>query len=58
MARECEISWIVVGQAAQAARDQELLDLVDGSRADLVVQSKWIETQLRAAAPQVLVVAQ
>ena len=32
MAAECDIAWTVVGQAAQGARDDELLEVVRALR--------------------------
>ena len=30
MASACDISWTMIGQAAQGVRDRELLEVVDG----------------------------
>jgi hypothetical protein len=56
MAAECDMVWTLIGQAAQGARDRDLLGVVTGCEEETAVQLKWLETQLRQAAPQVLVV--
>ncbi len=57
MATECDIAWTLVGQAAQGARDRDLLDVVQRCEAETVVQLKWLRTRMKQAAPQALVVA-
>jgi hypothetical protein len=57
MATECDIVWTLVGQAAQGARDHELLDVVTAFEGETAIQLEWLSTQMRQAAPQVLVVA-
>ena len=57
MASECDIVWTLVGQAAQGARDRELLEVVSSCEGETAIQLRWLQTQLRQAAPQVLVVA-
>jgi hypothetical protein len=57
MACECDISWTLVGQAAQGARDQELLEVVERCEGDTAMQIKWLESRMKEAAPQALVVA-
>jgi hypothetical protein len=57
MAAECDIVWTLVGQAAQGARDRELFEVVTRSEGETSIQLRWLETQLRQRAPQVLVVA-
>ncbi|GIH23672.1 hypothetical protein Aph01nite_19820 [Acrocarpospora phusangensis] len=57
MAAECDISWTLVGQAAQGARDQELLTVVRESEGESAIQLLWLRNRLRQAAPQTLVVA-
>jgi hypothetical protein len=53
----CSITWTMVGQAAQAARDAELLALVRECHEDTEVQAKWLLTRIKEAAPQALVTA-
>jgi len=57
MVTECDVVWTLVGQAAQGARDRDLFDVVSACEGETAVQLKWLQTQLRQAAPQVLVVA-
>lgn len=57
MAAECDICWTVVGQAAQGARDRELLQAVQECERETAVQLKWLRTRMKQAAPQALVVA-
>ena len=58
MAAECDIAWTLVGQAAQGARDQELLEVVRACEAATATQLKWLRTRMKQAAPQALVVAE
>jgi hypothetical protein len=57
MATECDIVWTLIGQAAQGARDGELLDVVQGCEGETSVQLRWLATRLKQAAPQALVVS-
>lgn len=57
MAHECEISWTMIGQAARGANDRELLETVNACEAETGRQIKWLDTRMRQAAPQVLLVA-
>ena len=57
MATECEVTWALVGQAAQGARDADLLDTVERCRGEVDAQLKWLRTRMKQAAPQALVVA-
>ena len=57
MASACDISWTMVGQAAQGARDADLLKVVEGCEGQTVVQIKWLRTRMKQAAPQALLVA-
>lgn len=57
MATECDISWTLIGQAAQGARDQDLLDQVHRCEEETSIQLQWLKTRMKAAAPQALVVA-
>ena len=56
MAAECDICWTLVGQAAQGARDDDLLEVVNGCEGETATQLKWLRTRMKNAAPQVLVV--
>ena len=57
MAAECDITWTLVGQAAQGARDNELLDVVNACEGETATQMQWLKTRLKQAAPQALVVS-
>jgi hypothetical protein len=57
MAAECDISWTLVGQAAQGLRDDDLLQVVRGCEGETAIQMKWLRTRMKQAAPQALVVA-
>jgi hypothetical protein len=58
MAAECDICWTVVGQAAQGARDADLLAVVRRCEGETAIQLKWLRTRMKQAAPQALVVAE
>jgi hypothetical protein len=51
---EAAMLWLIVGQASQAARDRELLALVEKSREEITHQLMWISTRIKETAPQVL----
>lgn len=57
MACECDITWTMIGQAAQGARDRELLSVVHSCESETASQMKWLRTRMKQAAPQALVVA-
>jgi hypothetical protein len=57
MACECDVAWTLVGQGAQGARDAELLQAVGECEGETATQKKWLETRMKQAAPQALVVA-
>jgi hypothetical protein len=57
MATECDIAWTLVGQAAQGARDSDLLEVVEACEGETTVQLKWLKTRMKQAAPQALVVS-
>lgn len=52
-----EITWTVVRQAAQALRDEELLDVVSRCDSETSTQAQWCRTRMKQAAPQALVAA-
>ena len=54
---ESAIVWIMAVQAAEAARDSELLALASACHAEAEAHAKWFSTRIKAAAPQALVVA-
>jgi hypothetical protein len=50
-------AWTLVGQAAKGNRDKELVETVDACSADVGTALTWLETRMKAAAPQALLVA-
>lgn len=54
LAAEASIDWTILGQGAQAARDQELLDAVTAWHPETLRALRWTTTRLKGAAPQVL----
>jgi hypothetical protein len=57
MASACDISWTMIGQAAQGARDKDLLGVVEACEGQTATQIKWLKTRMKQAAPQALLVA-
>jgi hypothetical protein len=57
MANACDISWTLIGQAAQGARDRELMEVVNACEDQTATQIKWLKTRMKQAAPQALLVA-
>jgi hypothetical protein len=51
-----DITWTMVGQAAQALRDTDLLDTVHACEGETSTQLAWLKTRMKAAAPQALLV--
>jgi hypothetical protein len=51
---EAAMLWLIVGQGAQAARDRELLVVVEHCREEMAHQLMWIQTRVKETAPQVL----
>jgi hypothetical protein len=47
----------MVGQAARALHDTELVSVVDTCSAESQTQISWLETRMKQAAPQALIVA-
>jgi hypothetical protein len=52
-----QTTWTVLAQGAQGLRDQELLDVATRSNGDTSRQLTWLNTRMKAAAPQALIVA-
>lgn len=50
-----DITWTVLGQAAQGTRDRELASIVDSCKTDTQRQLKWLNTRIKQAAPQALI---
>jgi hypothetical protein len=57
MAAEVDIAWTLIAQAAQGARDEELLEAVESCEEETATQMAWLGTRMKQAAPQALVVA-
>jgi hypothetical protein len=57
LASYLHMAWVVVGQAATGARDQELIRTVEGCDKETESQQRWLMTRMKAAAPQALLVA-
>lgn len=55
MVNATHMSWTIVGQAAKALRDRELVTTVDECSNETVTELEWLETRIKAAAPQILV---
>ena len=54
LAAAASIDWVVLGQGAQAVRDQELLGVVTARHEYALKTLNWTTTRLKEAAPQVL----
>ena len=52
-----DITWALIGQAAQGARDRELVDVVQHCAPEITTQLAWLRMRMKAAAPQTLLVA-
>src|SRR4051794_20294445 len=52
----CSIAWRLLGQAAQGARDAELIRVVDECDEQTTLQVRWLRTRLSQLAPQALLV--
>jgi hypothetical protein len=57
LANLVDITWTVVGQAAQGARDRDLLHVVHHCIPETRAQLAWLRMRIKAAAPQTLLVA-
>ena len=52
-----QTTWTVIAQGAQGLRDRELLEVATSSNAETSRQLTWLNTRMKAAAPQALIVA-
>ncbi|WP_342626666.1 hypothetical protein [Actinoalloteichus spitiensis] len=50
-------TWTVINQAAQGLRDHELLSIARSASGQTSRQLSWLNTRMKAAAPQALIVA-
>jgi hypothetical protein len=53
-----ESTWTLISQAGAALHDEELLDVVSTCNGETHTQIQWLETRMKQAAPQALVVAE
>ena len=52
-----DITWTLVGQAAQGARDRELIAVATRCNQQTTGQLAWLRARMKAEAPQALLVA-
>lgn len=52
-----QTTWTVIAQGAQGLRDRELLEVATRSNAETSRQLTWLNTRMKAAAPQALIVS-
>jgi len=52
-----QTTWTVLAQGAQGLRDNELLQVATDSNTETSRQLSWLDTRMKAAAPQALIVA-
>jgi hypothetical protein len=57
LATLAQTTWTVIAQAAQGLRDHELLDIARQANQDIGRQLSWLNTRMKAAAPQALLVS-
>jgi hypothetical protein len=55
LATEAQICWTLLGQAAQALRDDEFILACRENQATTTRQVAWLETRSKQAAPQTLI---
>lgn len=51
-----QTTWTVVAQGAQGLRDRDLLEIATSANAETSRQLSWLNTRMKAAAPQALIV--
>jgi len=51
-----QTTWTVIAQGAQGLRDRELLEIAETCNAQTSRQLSWLNTRMKVAAPQVLIV--
>jgi hypothetical protein len=52
-----QTTWTVIAQGAQGLRDRELLEVAHSSNAETARQLTWLNTRMKTAAPQALIIA-
>jgi hypothetical protein len=55
LAHRAEISWVILLQAAKAARDPELIKAATSSHEASQGVATWLRTKIKVSAPQILV---
>lgn len=55
--QQTELEWVILLQAAKAARDQELKIAAEEGREHAESRGKWVRSRIKELAPQVLVAA-
>jgi hypothetical protein len=54
VACEASIDWVILGQGAQGARDQDLLAVVSSCHPQTLRTVRWATTKLKEVSPQIL----
>lgn len=52
-----QTTWTVIAQGAQGLRDHDLLEIATAANAETSRQLSWLNTRMKVAAPQALIVA-
>jgi hypothetical protein len=52
-----QTTWTVIAQGAQGLRDRDLLEVAEHANAQTSRQLTWLNTRMKSAAPQALIVA-
>jgi hypothetical protein len=53
-----QTTWTVITQAAQGLRDRDLIAMAQQANSDTPRQLSWLNTRMKAAAPQALILSQ
>jgi hypothetical protein len=53
-----QTTWTVITQAAQGLRDRDLIAMAQQANSDTSRQLSWLNTRMKAAAPQALILSQ
>ncbi len=56
MATLVQTTWTVIAQGAQGLRDRDLLEVATSANAETSRQLTWLNTRMKMAAPQALIV--
>lgn len=51
-----QTTWTVIAQGAQGLRDRDLLEVANTANAETARQLTWLNTRMKSAAPQALIV--